>query len=132
MKKLIAIAACTAAMIGGISTTALAETDYKGMKLPFTVEAPSAVSVSSTDGGDSLTTLNVTWSMNDSMCKWMSYAADPTTHDEAMEKLLKEYKLEDIYVNIQIDWAIDDPENGWHYTNVVLSAEKSKPGGLLA
>ena len=96
MKKLIAIAACTAAMIGGISTTALAETDYKGMKLPFTVEAPSAVSVSSTDGGDSLTTLNVTWSMNDSMCKWLDRMADPDKHDEALKELSDKYKLDDI------------------------------------
>lgn len=116
MKKLIAIAACTAAMIGGISTTALAETDYQGMKLPFTVEAPAAVSVSSTDGGDSLTTLNVTWSMNDSMCQWLSKEADPASHDAVINDLFKDYGLSSVFVTTQIDWAIDDPVNGWHWT----------------
>ena len=115
MKKIISAAVCALTVLSCFSLSAGATNDNE-TKLPFTLETPSKLSLSYLEGDDSPTTMSLAYSMNDSMCKWMSYAADPTTHDEAMEKLLKEYKLEDIYVNIQIDWAIDDPENGWHYT----------------
>lgn len=119
MKKLTASALTVTTLIAGISMTALpafAETDYKGIKLPFEVTAPANVSLTGLEGSDSETSMSAAWSMNDGMCKWMADAADSETHDAAMEKLQKEYGLNDIYINTQIDWAIDDPVNGWHYT----------------
>ncbi len=116
MKKIIACIASVAVSAGAISVTAFAETDYKGFKLPFEVEAPSKVSVAALTDSDSPTTLNVSWSMNDGMSEWLSSVADPESHDAVLEKLKKDYGLDEIWVTSQIDWAIDDPVNGWHYT----------------
>lgn len=115
MKKLITSAVCAATILSCFSLPASAvnETDAK---LPFTFEPPSKLSLSYLNEQDSLTTMNLAYSMNDSMCKWMSEYAENTTHDQTLEKLKKDNKLNDIYINSQIDWAIDDPENGWHYT----------------
>ena len=119
MKKFISSALTAATLFTGICMTALpasAETDYKGIKLPFEVTAPANISLTGLEGADSETTMDAAWSMSDSMCKWMSDASDSETRDATMEKLQKDYGLNDIYINTQIDWAIDDPVNGWHYT----------------
>ena len=119
LKKLLAAATGCVIALGSLSIAPLtvsAETDYKGVKLPFTVDAPSNVSLTALTEADSLTTMNAAYSMDDGMCKWLSDAAESTTHDATMEKLKKEYGLEELFVNNQIDWAIDDPVNGWHYT----------------
>ena len=41
--------------------------------------------------------------------------SEPTTHEEAMEKFSKEYKIDELFLDAQIDWAIDNPTD-WHYT----------------
>ncbi len=98
-----------------IPDKALAETDYKGFKLPFELTAPENVAVSWMEGNDSENTCTMSYSMNDSMNEWMVKMADPNSHDEMCEKLVNEYKMSDLWVEYQVDWAIDDPENGWHY-----------------
>ncbi len=119
MKKLISTALTAATLLTCMSMTAItasAETDYKGVKLPFTVEAPANVAIEWMNENDSPTTTLLTYSVNNDLNKWMVECADPESHDAAMERLLKDYGLTDVYINAQVDWAIDDPVNGWHYT----------------
>ncbi len=99
-----------------IPLTASAAPDLRGETLPFELEAPTNVSMTGLNGGDSETSLSIAFSMNNSMCKWLSDDADSESHNDIREKLLSENGLEDISVSAQIDWAIDDPVNGWHYT----------------
>ncbi len=86
-------------------------------KIPFTVEAPSKLSLFWLEEGDSPTTMRLAYSMGDSMCQWLSKRAEPTTNDETMQALEKDYQLSDLSVSVQIDWAIDDPAAGWHYNS---------------
>ena len=117
MKKLIASITCGLIAASCFAITASAEVDYKGVKLPFKVEAPVNVAVNYIgDTTDSLTTCKIAYSTPKDMNAWLSAAADYTTHDQTIEKLSTEYGLSEIAVTAQIDWAIDDPENGWHYT----------------
>lgn len=116
MKKILSVLSCSAILMSAFAVSASAVNDSSDVKLPFEVTAPSDVSLSWTQGSDSDTTMSAAWSMNDSMCKWMSENADPTTHDATMEKLLKDYGIDELFINAQIDWAIDDPVNGWHWT----------------
>ena len=116
MKKIMTALTCAAVLASSIPLTVSAETDYRGLTLPFEVTAPADTSLTALTDADSETSMNVAWSMNDSMCKWMSEDGDPNTHDEVREKLASEYHVDDIDINTQIDWAIDDPVNGWHWT----------------
>ena len=116
MKKVITVLSCAAVIVSDLPLTVSAEPDNKNTKLPFEVTAPATVSLSWLEGGDSPTSMNAVWSMNDSMCKWLSEASDLNTHDAVLEKLQADYGLSEVWVNAQIDWVIDDPEAGWHYT----------------
>ena len=115
MKKFLSVVACAASLAAGLSTTAAAEVDYKGYKLPFEVKAPLSVSLGWVEG-DSDTTLQLAFSTDNELNQWLNYYAENTTHDAAVEKLHKEYQIDELFVNAQVDWAIDDPVNGWHYT----------------
>jgi len=115
MKKIISAAVCAVTVLSCFSISVGAVNDNE-TKLPFTLEAPTKLSLSYLEEQDSPTTMNFAYSMNDSMCKWMSECAEATSHDATLEKLKKEQGLDDLFINLQIDWAIDDPENGWHYT----------------
>ena len=93
MKKTAAVFLTAATLLAGISMSAVstdAVTEYKGSKFPFEVEAPSHLALSGMQDTDSDTTLNVSWSMNESMSKWMSDAADSEIRDSVLEKLKKE------------------------------------------
>ena len=115
MKKIISAAVSAVTVLSCFSLTAAATND-DAQKLPFELEAPTGLSLMWMEGGDSPTSISVAFSMNDSMCKWLDRMADTDKHDEALKELSDKYKLDDMWVNVQIDWAIDDPENGWHYT----------------
>ena len=115
MKKFLSVVACAASLAAGLSTTAAAEVDYKGYKLPFEVKAPLSVSLGWVEG-DSDTTLQLAFSTDNELNQWLNYYAENTTHDAAVERLHKEYQIDELFVNAQVDWAIDDPVNGWHYT----------------
>ncbi len=115
MKKILSAAVSSVVLLSCFTVTAAATNENED-KLPFKLEAPTKLSLSWLEGNDSPTTMNLAFSMNDSMCEWLSDLSESTTHDATLEKLVKNNKLNDIYVNIQVDWAIDDQENGWHYT----------------
>lgn len=115
MKKIISAAVSSVVLLSCFTVTAAATNEEK-KNIPFELEPPTKLSLTWLEENDSLTSSTLAYSMNDSMCQWLSKMAEPTTHDEAVKELNEKYKLNDLYVNIQIDWAIDDPENGWHYT----------------
>ena len=119
IKKILAAATGTVLALSCLSITAAAEpetAETQELKLPFELTAPTNVLLNWLEGGDSLTTMDAVWTMNNDMCKWMSEVADPNSHDATLEKLQKEYGYSDLAIYAQIDWAIDDPENGWHWT----------------
>ena len=109
--------------------TASAVPDLRGKTLPFELEAPTNTSLTWINGNDSETTMNIAYSMNNSMCQWLSEYADPNTHDETLDKLLKDYQIYDLYINAMIDWAIDDPVNGWHYNEYWAGEEFTNDEG---
>lgn len=59
--------------------------------------------------------MQIAYNMDNSMNEWFAYMSEPTTHEEAMEKFSKEYKIDELFLDAQIDWAIDNPTD-WHYT----------------
>ena len=79
-------------------------------KLPFTLSAPSFTAMTKTEG-DSPTTMEFTYSMSNEMVEWLGLEADE------MAKTIADLGYEDIYVNSQIDWAVDDPTD-WHHTEI--------------
>lgn len=118
LKRLLAVSAAAVVAVTGVSLTAAAENENKSeKKLPFELEAPSGVSLSWLGGeSDSPTSVQAAYSMNNSMSEWLGKASDPNSHDATLEALLKDCGYNELWVNAQIDWAIDDKENGWHWT----------------
>ena len=100
-----------ATLFAGVGVAGKAEA--AAFDLPFKLAAPSNVSVSWLEGGDSPTTMNLAWSMADDQATYMSKAND----DEDYKKTtLNALGYDNLYVNIDVDWAIDDKVNGWHHT----------------
>ena len=100
-----------ATLFAGVGVAGKAEA--AASDLPFKLAAPSNVSVSWLEGGDSLTTMNLAWSMADDQATYMSKAND----DEDYKKTtLNALGYDNLFVNIDVDWAIDDKVNGWHHT----------------
>lgn len=83
--------------------------------LPFALKAPTHTSLSYLEGGDSPTSMIFSYSQDSEMSTFLSQMADPETYDQAMAKI-KACGYDELWVDVQVDWAIDDKENGWHYT----------------
>ena len=107
MKKLISITLVCLLVISLFSVGASAE--VKEVKLPFELIPSKTVSMDKTEG-DSDTTMNFTYSMENDMIQFLQKMQD----GKELEKWCKENGLGGIYVNAQVDWAIDDP-NDWHH-----------------
>ena len=116
IKKILAAAVSTIVVCAGLPLTAAAAPDTTTPKLPFVLEKPTGAALQWLEGDDSFNTMKVVYSMGDSMCQWMTEESDSNSHEAMLEKLLKDYGLSELFVNAQVDWAIDDPVNGWHYT----------------
>ncbi len=116
IKRWIAGMLGAAVIAGGPLTAAAAEISAPETALPFVLEAPSHVSLVWWEGGDTLTTMQADYSMNDSMCQWLGKYSDSKTKEETLKALRESTGFSDLSVAAQIDWAIDDPEKGWHYT----------------
>lgn len=113
IKKWLAALTCGIVAVSSLTITASAEPESNTQKLPFELKAPTNVSIRWLEGNDSPTTIAAAYSMDTGMNDWLSSAADDP--DKAQETL-NEYQLDELWVHGQADWAIDDPENGWHHT----------------
>ena len=110
MKKLI-----SCALAGIVALACLPFSAAAAEKLPFELKAPAHVSLTYLDGGDSPTTHGFAYSIDNDTLRFFEqyYAA------ENGEDFLKPYGLSDIYITLQMDWALDDENDsvsGWHYT----------------
>ncbi|MCR5625414.1 MAG: hypothetical protein K6G11_09305, partial [Lachnospiraceae bacterium] len=117
--KLMAVL-CTFAMTVSMVPTASTANAADTPELPFKLMAPSNASIDWLEGSDSPTTMQYAVTKN-SESGMSEYLSDISGEDEeaylATKKKLEELGYSDVYVNLQMDWAIDDPENGWHYTS---------------
>ncbi|MBP5462177.1 MAG: hypothetical protein J6Y20_08645, partial [Lachnospiraceae bacterium] len=85
--------------------------------LPIEVKPPQNVSVNWMEGNDSPTTMSFSFSMDNQMAQALA-AIDQARDAGLLETMLAKYGASDVYVNIQVDWALDDvndPVSGWHY-----------------
>ncbi|MBQ7460046.1 MAG: hypothetical protein IJS72_01610 [Oscillospiraceae bacterium] len=108
MKKLLSI------LLAFILTFSAAIPALAANELPFELKAPANVALQYLDGNDSPTTHGFSYSIDNDMLKF--FEAYEASSDR--EAFLKPYGLSDISVTLQIDWAIDDPDDpvsGWHY-----------------
>jgi len=113
-KKLFAGLCSCALLISSVNITPTSALDDPvDLPLPFNLEAPNSVALDWLGGGDSPTTMNVTYGMTDEMCEFISLADND--YEEYLN-CLAQYKYSSVSVFAQIDWAIDSPEKGWHYT----------------
>ncbi|MBQ7161231.1 MAG: S-layer homology domain-containing protein [Clostridia bacterium] len=90
------------------------QTSAKAAKaLPFELKAPENVYMDKTDG-DSPTTMAISYSLSNDAGAFFQAKAGA----EDGEAFLAPYGIEDVWLTVQIDWAIDDvddPVSGWHY-----------------
>ncbi len=79
----------------------------KSSKLPFELVPSKTVSLDRREEGG--TTLQFSYSMENDMIKFLQDMQD----DSKRAALLNELGADDIFINSQIDWAVDDPTD-WH------------------
>jgi hypothetical protein len=96
-------------------------------KLPFTLQAPKDVSVSWLEGNDSPTTMAFAVSQDNEMAAFYQ-RLEQARQDEKADEIFSQYDFDDIYTQIQVDWAIDDvedPVSGWHYDPAFWDADET-------
>lgn len=98
--------------------------DTGELKLPFKLIPSKAVSMSKVYMGDS-TDMNFTYSMEEDMIGFMQECGD----SEKKEALLKQLGIDDIAIDAQIDWALDD-KNDWHHSEYWDDNEATRYFGL--
>jgi hypothetical protein len=113
MKKLLAILlVCVLALPLMAVYSSAAESD-----LPFELVAPAYVTAHHLDGNDSPTTTKLTYSLSNEMTAFFKNMENAYLND-TIEQFMSEIGCDDIWVNIQVDWALDDVNDsisGWHY-----------------
>ena len=98
--------------------------DTGELKLPFKLIPSKAVSMSKVYDGDS-TDMNFTYSMEEDMIGFMQECED----SEKKEALLKQLGIDDIAIDAQIDWALDD-KNDWHHSEYWDDNEATRYFGM--
>lgn len=120
MKKAISMITSAALLCTGLTftpcTTVTADSEQSGgtIPLPFELTAPTHTSLGMWEKleGYNCGGLQFSYSYNDSIT---SYFADTEEAYQARLDALEALDYSDLWINIQLDWALDDP-NGWHYT----------------
>lgn len=87
-------------------------------ELPFELVAPAYVTAVWMEGGDSPTTTKLTYSLSNEMTAFFKDMENAVA-DGTIEAFMEKIGCTDIWMNIQIDWAVDDVNDsvsGWHYT----------------
>lgn len=97
------------------------EDEQEESPLPFLLEAPKYVFVDRVSSNAADQEINVAFSKNDSMRKYLSLP-----QSEAL-LAINTNGLASLKVTAQIDWAIDDPE-AWHYDETWDNEGKGKDG----
>ena len=86
--------------------------------LPFEVVPPTNISAQWLGGGDSPTTMSVSYTFANDMTEFYK-ARERALAEGRIDEFMAQYGIEDIMVAVQVDWAIDDVNDavsGWHYT----------------
>ena len=101
-----------------LAGTLSASADEGDFRIPFEVQAPQNVSLSSEEhGSDSPTTHGISFSMDNGLNDFL-IKLDEAAFNGTAEEYLAQYGMSEFIVTVQIDWALDDvndPVSGWHY-----------------
>lgn len=122
MKKFLAPVLVIALLMSGFIIPVSADTGE--LKLPFKLIPSKTVSMSKVYMGDS-TDMNFTYSMEEDMIGFMQECED----SEKKEALLKQLGIDDIAIDAQIDWALDDKDD-WHHSEYWDDNEATRYFGL--
>lgn len=87
-------------------------------ELPFDLVPPAYVSAKWAEGNDSPTTTTLSLSLSNEMTTFFKNMENAHGNG-TIEQFMKNIGCDDIWMNVQIDWAVDDVNDsvsGWHYT----------------
>ncbi len=111
MKKILSLAVVFALALSCLTVFASAA------QLPFEPVAPANVNAEWLEGGDSPTTVSISYSLSNEMTAFFKRLETAHAND-TVEEFFAQYDFDDIGITTQVDWAIDDvddPVSGWHY-----------------
>ncbi len=85
--------------------------------LPFPLTPPEYVAATWLEGGDSPTTVNLSYSLSNPITSFFKKLENAVLENKT-EELLSPYGVSEIWITTQVDWAVDDVNDavsGWHY-----------------
>ncbi|MBO7650409.1 MAG: hypothetical protein J6S79_06680 [Lachnospiraceae bacterium] len=104
-------------LLFGSCSAAGASSGSSGDGLPIDVKAPQNVAVQWLEENDSPTTMRLSFSLDPELSNAL-IAIDQAREFGLLESMLAKYGASDVYLRVQVDWALDDvndPVSGWHY-----------------
>ncbi|MBQ9545024.1 MAG: hypothetical protein IJV00_07850 [Clostridia bacterium] len=114
MKKILSVFIVAAIVISLFALPAFADEG----DLPFELVAPAYVTAEWLEGGDSPTTTYLSYSLSNEMTAFFKNMENAHS-DGTIDRFMENVGCDDIWMNVQIDWAVDDVNDavsGWHYT----------------
>ena len=94
-------------LLFGSCSAAGASSGSSGDGLPIDVKAPQNVAVQWLEEDDSPTTMRLSFSLDPELSNAL-IAIDQAREFGLLESMLAKYGATDVYLNIQVDWALDD------------------------
>lgn len=122
MKKLISVSVILIMLLSCF--IAPVEADTGDLKLPFQLIPSKTVSMSKVSEDDA-TDMNFTYSMEEDMIGFMQECEDPEKKDALMQRL----GVDNIAIDAQIDWALDDKDD-WHHNEFWDDNEATRNYGM--